>query len=70
MLGTDLLTLLGALATIAGPTPRPARPTRKPPIVACTLDSAEKSERSALLEREIVPNIAEVRASRRLRALV
>ncbi len=60
---TDLLTLLGALAAVAGPATaagETATPARKPPIVACTLVSAEKRERRAMLERELVPNIQEV----------
>ncbi|HEX2463923.1 MAG TPA: hypothetical protein VHR17_04795 [Thermoanaerobaculia bacterium] len=63
MLGTDLLTLLGALATVAGPATVPgeaAATTAKSPMVACTLGSAEKRERKSMLERELVPNIQEV----------
>jgi hypothetical protein len=32
----------------------------QPPIIACTLGSAEKLERKAMLERELVPSIQEV----------
>jgi hypothetical protein len=63
MLGTDLLTLLGALATVVGPatgTGEETAPAAKSPIVACTLGSAEKRDRKAMLERELVPNIQEV----------
>jgi hypothetical protein len=63
MRGTDILTLLGALAAIPGPgalAAEPAATAPKSPIVACTLTPAEKRERSALVERELVPAIREV----------
>jgi hypothetical protein len=63
MLGTDLLTVLGALATVAGPATgaaEAAAPAAKSPIVACTLTSAEKRERKAMLERELFPHIEAV----------
>jgi hypothetical protein len=60
MFGTSLLSLLGALAAIAGPAGAGETPAAKSPIVACTLDAAEKRERKALLERELVPNIQDV----------
>lgn len=61
MPSTDLFTIL-ALAALAGP-PGGAlatAPEAKAPMVACTLGSAEKRERRAVLEREIVPAIVEV----------
>jgi hypothetical protein len=63
MLGTNMLTLLGTLAAIAGPAAAPGQSpgaAARTPIVACTLDPAEKRERTALLERELVPNLEEV----------
>jgi hypothetical protein len=61
MLDTNVLTLLGTLAVVTGPAAAEAPPTPpETPIVACTLDSAEKRERKAMLAREIVPHIQDV----------
>ena len=61
---SELLAVL-ALATLAGP-PGDAggtdAPAAKAPQVACTLDPAQKRERRAMLEREIVPAIVDVTA--------
>jgi hypothetical protein len=66
MLGTNLLTLLGTLAVVAGPAGggrEAPQPAPESPVVACTLDSADKRERKAMLERELFPNIKEVTES-------
>ena len=67
----DVLTLLGALTALAGPpggaaAAPPAEPqgAAQRPVaardVACTLSSAEKRERRAVLQRELVPRITSV----------